>query len=104
MEEVIFNCDPLEEPDLEAEWFPLGRAESLSENAFVFSAFFFVAFCLTPESLEIARLVDVSGSATFVASGDIPGGAIGVAGMVSPRKMPPQSLAEPSELSSSPGR
>ena len=104
MEEVIFNCDPLEESDLEAEWGPLGRADSLSENALAFSAFFLVAFCLTPDSLEIARLVDVPGLATFVAPGDIPGGAIGVAGVVFPRKMPPHSLAEPSELSSSPGR
>ena len=103
MEEVNFNCDPLEESDLEVECGPLGRADSLSENALNFSALFLVAPCLTPDSFEIARLVDVSRLATFVAPGDIPGGAIGVSGVVFPRKIP-LHLSEPSELSSSPGR
>ena len=103
MEEVIFNCDPLDESDLEAEGFPLGRADNLSENAFDFSAYPFVVFCLTPESLDTTRLEDVSGLATFVAPGDIPGGAMSTAGVVLPQKISPQSLLEPSEVSSSPG-
>ena len=103
MAEVNFNCDPLEESDLGVKFGPLGRADSLSENALSFSAFILVAPCLTPDSFEIARLVDVSRLATFVAPGDIPGGAIGVSGVVFPRKIP-LHLSEPSELSSSPGR
>ena len=60
MEEVIFNCEPLDESDLEAEGFPLGRADNLSAKALL-------VFCLTPESLDTTRLEDVSGLATFVA-------------------------------------
>ena len=76
MAEFVFNCDPLDESDLEVEGLPLGRNDNLSAKALF-------VFCFTPESLDTTRLEDVSRLTTFIVSGGIPSGVI--AGMDLPR-------------------
>ena len=71
MEDLTLACVPLDDSDLEV-WL-----DNLAAKAAV------IFLCFPPESLDSTRLEDVSGLATFVAPGDIPGNVVAV--LVLPR-------------------